>query len=249
MSGGGGAGQTAPAVGSVGAPRRSWKTRFVLALLGIAALLVLVSPLWAPLLMRRMAFFRVRRVEILGAHYVAPSDILTRLNVDTSASIWNPTKPLASRIATFPEIQTVDVGRKLPGTLVVRVTERVPVALVPANAGFRAYDARGVALPIDLTRVTVDAPIIAQRDTAVLRLLGAIRSGMPALYFRVSEVRRTARDELLLRLKTRSVRVRQDITLERLAELTFVEEDLARRNIQAAEIDLRFRDQVIARLQ
>ena len=104
------------------------------------------------LIMRRMTFFRVRRVEILGAHYVAPGDILTRLHVDTLASVWDPTKPLVARIATHPEIQSAVVRRKLPGTLVVEVVERVPVALVPAAGGFRVYDSRGVSLPIDPAR-------------------------------------------------------------------------------------------------
>jgi cell division protein FtsQ len=148
--------------------------RLKLALFGILALLVLSSPMWSPLFMRRMAYFRVRRIEILGAHYVAPSDILSRLNVDTLASIWDPTKPLAARIATHPEIATAQVERKLPGTLVVQVTERVPVALVPASSGFLVYDERGVALPIDPTRVSVDVPVLSQRDTALLRLLGAL---------------------------------------------------------------------------
>jgi cell division protein FtsQ len=222
--------------------------RLKLALFGILALLLLSSPMWAPLFMRRMAFFRVRRIEILGAHYVAPSDILSRLNVDTLASIWDPTKPLAARIATHPEIATANVGRKLPGTLVVQVTERVPVALVPAASGFLVYDERGAALPIDPTRVNVDAPVLSQRDTALLRLLGAMRERMPALYGRLSEIRRTGRGELLLQLKSVPVRAMQDVTLERLADIDPVEEDLVRRQVRVAEIDLRFRDQVIARL-
>jgi cell division protein FtsQ len=40
-----------------------------------------------------------------------------------------------------------------------------------------------------------------------------------------------------------------DVTVERLAEIGPVEEDLARRGLRAVEIDLRYRDQVIARLQ
>jgi cell division protein FtsQ len=223
------------------------KTR--LALAGIGVFLVLASPLWAPLLMRRMSFFRVRRVEILGAHYVVPSDILARLNVDTMASVWDPTKPLATRVAAHPEIQTAIVRRQLPGTLVVEVTERVPVALVQASDGFRVYDERGVVLPIDPSSVGVDAPVLTQRDTASLRLLGAIRARMPALYARVSEVQRTGRDELVLKLRTGSVRVMQDVTTNRLADIEPVEADLARKQLRVAEIDLRFRDQVIARLQ
>lgn len=220
----------------------------------LAVLLILGSPFWTPLIFRRMAFFHVRRIEILGARYVAPSDILTRLHVDTSASVWDPTAPLERRVASQPEIATVKIDRKLPGTLVVRVTERPPVALVPANGGFRVYDERGVELPIDPTRVSVDAPVVTQPDAKklpkVLRLLGAMRVGMPKLYARLSAVRRgESSDDLVLQLKTIPVRAMQDITLDRLAEIEPVEADLNRKQLRALELDLRYRDQVIARLQ
>jgi len=125
----------------------------------------------------------------------------------------------------------------------------VPIAMVPAASGFRVYDERGAALPIDPARVLVDVPVLMERDTAVLRLLGTIRVGRPALYERVSAVRRTGRDELLMQLKTEPVRVMQNVTLERLADIEPVEADLGRKQLRVAEIDLRFRDQVIARLQ
>jgi hypothetical protein len=115
---------------------------------------------------------------------------------------------------------------------VVRSDERVPVALVPASNGFTVYDARGVALPIDLTSVTVDAPVLMQRDTALLRLLGAMRTDMPTLYARVSMVSRAGRDELILQLRTAPVRTMQDVTLERLAELEPVEADLVRKQLR-----------------
>jgi cell division septal protein FtsQ len=132
---------------------------------------------------------------------------------------------------------------------VIEIVERVPVALVPAAGGFRVYDARGVALPIDPVRVSVDVPVLIERDTLVLRLLGALRVGRPELYQRVSAVRRAGRDELILQLKTEPVRVMQDVTLERLADIEPVEADLSRKQLRVAEIDLRYRDQVIARLQ
>src|SRR5215813_13295442 len=119
-----------------------------IAMVLVVSAAVFTAPLWAPFLMRQMPYFRVRRVEIVGARYVAPSDILSRLHVDTMASIWDPTKPLAERIASHPDIATAVVERKLPGTLVVQVTERTPVALVPASTGLLAFDERGTALRI-----------------------------------------------------------------------------------------------------
>ena len=220
-----------------------------LALFGIVVLLVLGSPFWGPLLFRRMAFFHVRRIEIVGTRYLAPSDVLDRMHVDTTFSVWDATAPLEIRLASDPEIERAVNSRRLHGTLVEQITERTPVALVPATGGFRVYDARGIPLPIDPARVTIDAPVLMQRDTALLRLLGAMRDRMPSLYSQVTTIRRVADGELLFQLPTEPVRTMQDITLERLADVEPVEADLLKKQLRVAEIDLRFRDQVIARLQ
>lgn len=238
--------------------RRTWTLPIVLA---AVAFFTLLAPLWAPLLLRRMSFFRVRHVEVSGVRYVEPRDILDRLKVDTSASVWDPTGPLEERVARHPLVREVTVSRKLPGTLVVRLVENVPVALVPTAKGFRAYDERGVALPIDPTTDDVDVPILSRPDSALLALLGAARVQAPDLYRRLSEVRRegvgsaAARaagpaggQELVLVLDSLPVRTLADITLHRLADLQLVERDLARRRLRATELDLRYRDQVIARL-
>ncbi|MDQ3997600.1 MAG: hypothetical protein M3303_11380, partial [Gemmatimonadota bacterium] len=139
--------------------------------------------------------------------------------------------------------------RRLPGTLVVEITERWPVALVPTPSGLVPIDERGAALPIDLTRTTVDAPIMAYRDAELFRLLGRLRVEAPELYARVSEAARAGSDEVVLRISSVAVRAMADVSVERLAEIGPVEQDLARRQLRAAEIDLRYRDQVIARLQ
>lgn len=234
-----------------GAPTPSALRRFATWRVALLAILLLAggtAPWWGPLALRRLAFFRVRRVEIVGARFLAPSDILKRLAVDTMTSVWDDVAPLEERVAAHPEVRTVRIVRRLPGTLVVELTEHLPVALIPSPAGFRVYDARGVLLPVDPARTPVDAPILAQRDTAVLRLLGELRDGAPAMYERVGEVRRVGPDELWLRVADLPVRAAGDLTIARLAEVDAVAQDLARRQLRAAELDLRFRDQVIARL-
>jgi cell division protein FtsQ len=235
--------------GFLPSPLSKLPSRFKLALLAIAALLLLTTPLWSPLFLRRIAFFHVRRIEIVGTRYLAPSDILARLHVDTLASVWDPMAPLELRVAGHPEIERAVVRRRMPGTLIIDVTERVPVALVQANGGFRVYDARGIPLPLDPSLVSIDAPLLMQRDTTLLRLLGAMRDRMPAMYARVIAVRRVANDELMFQFPLQPVRALQDVTLDRLAELEPVEADLSRKQLRVAEIDLRYRDQVIARLQ
>jgi cell division protein FtsQ len=214
-----------------------------------ALLLALGAPWWGRWVLARLTFFHVRRVEIEGARYVAPRDIVTRLRVDTSSSVWDDLRPLERRVAQHPQIASVEIERRLPGTLVVRVTENLPVALFPTRAGFRALDAGGRALPVEPSETRLDLPILAQRDMSLLRLLAAVRQREPSLFARISEVRRQGRGELLVQLTTVPVRAMADVTAERLADVLPVERDLARRGARVAELDLRFRDQVIARLQ
>lgn len=216
--------------------------------IALGVLAVLASPWWGRALLQRMDFFRVRRVEIEGARYAAPDEIVSRLRVDTTASIWDDVSPLEARVREHPQVREVRIGRRLPGTLVVRVTENPPVALVSTARGLVVTDAAGDSLPVDPTRMDVDLPVLASRDTLLLRLLGEVRAEEPALFARLSEARRTSRGEILLVFPEHRVLARMDLTARRLADVRAVELDLARRVRKAAELDLRFRDQVIARL-
>lgn len=233
-----------PAAPAVGSRRPRWARR--LALVALAALAA--SPWWAPPLLQRLDFFRVRHVEVRGARYTPPSEILERLDIDTLFSIWNDLEPLEERAAGHPQVGSARVSRRFPGTLVVTLDERVPIAFAATPRGLQAYDAEGRTLPLDPSRTPADLPIIARRDTTILRLLAEIRTADPALFARVSEVRRASRNEIMLHLVTVPVRLHADVSLERLAQVFSVEQDLARRGIRAVELDLRFSDQVIARL-
>jgi cell division protein FtsQ len=215
-----------------------------------------------------MAFFRVRAVEVKGARYLAPEEIVSRLAVDTLASLWDDTEPLRRKLRAHPQISSVEIGRKMPGTLVVTIEENLPVALVPTAKGLLPYDSLGKQLPIDPTRRALDLPVVATSDPVLLKLVGAIRTLEPELFARVEEVRRTGRHEIQLTLtvassvavapqdtappaRTRTLRVRAPagLSVTRLADIFPVESDLARRQLRAEELDLRYRDQVIARLQ
>ena len=243
----GGSSAAEPATGPVDASarRRLRRRRLgILAALGVVGTL----PWWGAVPLRRMEFFRVRRVVVEGTRYAEPTEIVSRLRVDTTVSIWDDVAPLVARVESHPQVRTVRIGRRLPGTLVVRIEERLPVALVASPRGFALVDARGVTLPVDPSKVGADLPVLAARDTTLLRLLGSLRDSLPALFAEVSEGRRGGRGEVVLVLPGHRVLALPQVTVGRLAEAVAVAQDLARRGLVAAELDLRFRDQVVARL-
>jgi len=217
--------------------------------IAVAVVALLGALPWiGPRALSSLAFFRVRKVEIRGATYIPASEILGRLRLDSSASVFDDPDPLLRRLQAHPQIRDVEIDRRLPATLIVRVRENMPVALIPVTKGFVVVDGQGRQLPIDPSATALDLPILAARDTALARLLAELRAGYPSLFARVSEIRREGRNELVVRLPDARVRALSDVTADRLAEVTPVEADLARRHLRVAELDLRYRDQVIARL-
>lgn len=223
----------------------------------IAVGIVATAPWWGRRVLRRMAFFRVRAVTVVGTRYVAPRDVVARLGVDSTTSVWADFGAARARVAALPGVRAVTVDRDLPGTLVVRITEAVPVALAPdAGGNLRAYDDAGRALPLDPTRTATDLPVVGQVDRRLLQLLAGIRTAAPAVFGQISSVRRDGATDLVLTLTDGAgtgeiVRARADVTPARLADVGPVRNDLARRGKggRYAELDLRYRDQVIVRLK
>jgi hypothetical protein len=80
-------------------------------------------------------------------------------------------------------------------------------------------------------------------------LLADVRSVSPALFGEISDIRRTGGTDIAFTLQSAQVRALAGISAQRLTDILPVEADLARRKARVTELDLRFRDQVIARTQ
>ncbi len=226
------------------------------AMLVAAAAAVLLAWFAAPPLLGRLDYFHVQSVQLEGARFLTPTVVIGALGTDTAASVFQSPSVLAARVESLPLVASAQVRRRLPGTLVVTIVERTPIALVATADGFRGVDSAGTRLPIDPALSAFDAPVVlpalGPRDTAADRrlfnLLGAMRANAPMLFDAIEEARRVSPTEWQLRTTRQRVRVTPQVTLERLADIFPVEQDLARRRIRATELDLRFRNLVIARL-
>lgn len=218
-------------------------------LVAAVVLAVLLVPLVPPLVLSHLDYFRVRRVELVGARFIAPSSVTDLMAVDTTYSVWDRLGPIEDRVREHPQVREVRISRRLPGTLVVRVEENMPVALVSLADGLHPYDRDARPLPIDPSKTPVDLPVIAKRDTFALRLLDDLRVSDPAVFARVSEIRWDEHGGMRVLLSGMVVRAPADCSAARFLEIIPVEQDLARRGYKAAELDLRYRDQIVARIE
>ena len=224
-------------------------TRARMALLVVLGASLIASPWWGRRALRALAYFHVRSVQVIGTHYLSPHDVVAAMRVDTNASTWDDLKPYAARVRTLVLVHRADVERELPGILVVHVTETVPVAMASASGGLRVYDARAQVLPIDPTRTDIDLPVINRPDAILTRLLAGVEAMNPRFFARISTVARQGNGDLVVQLDRGVVRAGIDVTPERLAGAGLVAADLERRGERYTELDLRYRDQIVARLQ
>ena len=219
-------------------------------LAGIIALIILATaPRWGMGALHRLAYFHVRKLEIRGVTYLQPEDVVARLRVDTMRSIVDDVAPLEARLRSLPQVASVAITRRFPGTLIVTVQENMPVALVPRGDGLQPYDSLGKPLPIDPSQESLDLPVLTVPDARALRLIGELRASDPRMYARISEVAPAGPDLLFTLTSALQVRASAGVAPQRFRDIFPVESDLARRNERAAELDLRYRDQVVARLQ
>lgn len=139
----------------------------------IILITLLLAGTWAagtrvPEALASMQAFQVKKVDVRGAHHLAPDEVRRELALPEDATIWWDTGVWAERLRRHPLVADVRISRRLPATLVVEVRERVPVALVPTPV-LEPVDAQGVRLPVDPAATRLDLPVVAPADPVAPR--------------------------------------------------------------------------------
>lgn len=250
----------ASARGAARRRRRAW-LRTIAASASAAVLLVLGGRATAAL--AGADIFRVEAVELEGARFLTLDDAIRTAAVEPGAGIWDDAGPWKARLTAHPLVRHVEVGRRLPGTLVLIVEEEEPVALVPTPI-LEPVDREGRYLPLDPAVHSLDLPVIRPAPTEteesrpsrarlqpLARAVERLRAD-PVFFSRTSEVR-SERDgslrirwgadpEVFFRIDgvVDPLRIRQGVDV--LAHA--LEADPRRR---PRTVDLRFADQIVVR--
>lgn len=224
-------------------PRMS-RRLFVAALVVVGgALLVLATPR----VLRRLAFFRVRQVELVGIRHLAPDAVIAALRLSPRASVFDDVNRLTVRVRSLHGVADARVVRRLPAALKVMVREVEPVALVPGPRGLMAVDADGRPLPFEPERSALDVPVAAEADAQVAGLLARIRAVDPSLFQDITTARAASRRDAVLELGKRRLLMARDAGPDVIESVALVTQDLAARGRSYAELDARFAGQIVVR--
>ncbi|MGW8265786.1 MAG: cell division protein FtsQ/DivIB [Longimicrobiales bacterium] len=245
--------------------------------LGPVLVLALAASLaWAmariPEALSRVEAFRIREIRLEGNRFLSPEEAAKSVAISPLASIWDDFDILEERLRTHPLVEDVQAKRRFPGTLLLEVRERQPVALVP-NPTLEPVDDSGRILPIDPSRHQLDLPIISRKwkaggdvlSAAERRLLVGelirLAQGEPDLLARISEIALDPRGDLWVQFWRRDVqgevwdlpvtlRFHPSPPSRRVQEGLRVLSDAMNRfeGAVVADLDLRYEDQVVVRL-
>jgi cell division septal protein FtsQ len=226
-------------------PAASPRLRFALILLA-GALTAGLAANAAPGLLRRLDYFRVRRVEIAGLQYLAPAKVVASLGLESNATVFDDLAAAGRRLTALPGIISAEVERRLPGTLEIAVVEALPVALTPRSGGLALLDSSGTVLPFDPALSAPDLPLAATADRRIARVLARVQEHDPQLFARVRTAWRV-RDDVLVDVDGRRFWFGPAVTAEDIRAVMAVAQDLARQGRNYQELDGRYAGQVIVR--
>lgn len=241
-------------------PKNRWKYKIlIMCLLGGALLGIYLSPIgqkakqwgqigWAHLCEK--AHWNVTQVFIEGHKRTNSQMLFDTLKIKQNQPMNTISlNEIRQRLLQLPWIKEVVVERHLPGTLVIRITEKTPIALWQNNQNYQPLDETGhpirddKLLPADLILVVgSDAP------ENTLSLLAALEQ-VPSINRQVRSAVRVEKRRWNLHLldaeKGLEIMLPETHFDQALKRLVFQneKENLLRKNIEA--IDLRLSDRII----
>jgi cell division protein FtsQ len=161
---------------------------------GGLATALLVGGVWAWRHTQSDPSFAVRTIEIDGAVHTPAAALASATQPYKGLNLFQIDIDRVQRdLGHLSWVRRIDIEKKLPDTLRIKITERRPVALARVHEQLRYVDAEGVAFAELAPNVgDDDLPLIADAEGAELlrsvQFLIALRQSDRALYARISEV-------------------------------------------------------------
>lgn len=101
----------------------------------------------ASFVVSRSSLLRLRHLEVAGTSSLTRAQVVRLAALSPSTNVlWFDAGAVERRLESDPWIATSTVSRRLPGTILVSVVERAPVAMIRDGRGFTLLAADGVTL-------------------------------------------------------------------------------------------------------
>jgi cell division protein FtsQ len=224
---------------------------------------VSLAPGWG----RSREEFVISAIDVKGNAVLTPEEVVELSGLGLGQSLLGVSlEDVEEAVARSPRVERARASRHLPGTIVIRLDEILPVALVASTSGALAEvtDDGRVLEPVERSscvdlplvsgpfgRVEVGSELPSEELGLALELLREARRVSPLLWAELSEVKIAPGSGLILYTVADGAEVRVGsgaLDADGLEDLWLVMSDLRAKGLAAESIDLRFDDQLVVRL-
>ncbi len=210
----------------------------------------------------KSSLFDCTRIDVKGLVQLDARMIKKLSGLKTGKNVFKQSMVSACRrVAEHPAVLSVECTRRLPGVLILRVTERKPIAVYDTGRGFYRIDMEGnlfgtvaksdlAAMPLIKTVSTKTSS--ASAANICCRYIGKIRKRQPSLYKQIRTVILDDPHRPVFVLRGLNIRVRVDAMRnidETLSMLATVLADNHAKLARLSSIDLSMAGRATVRFQ
>lgn len=181
--------------------RQARRRRELLVRAGVIALVValVAGALWAVAFSPLLA---AKTVDVQGAALLTPAEVRTRAAVPMRRPLARlDTDALSARVATLPQVKSVEVTRNWPTTVTIAVVERTPVVQVKKGDGYGLADAEGVLFHTLPTARKGLVEVQAPSDKRLLKDLATVTTSLtPQLRKQTTHLEAQSPDSIVVHL-------------------------------------------------
>jgi cell division protein FtsQ len=201
--------------------------------------------------------FELKRVEISGNKHLSDTDLMDLMRLTGEENlVMLSTERLYDRLHSSAWIKSVSMRKEFPNTLVVRLRESEPQAILRKKGGFVIVDEDGIELERLTGRLERFLPVIDANEAEdtrefreALKLASVINNIGIAKRARRVDIVGIEGDtkDLAVRIDGMEIKVGEGSYEEKLAKLSDLIEEIRSRPIDVEYIDLRFANRVIVK--
>jgi cell division protein FtsQ len=167
--------------------RRQWLRRWLVWRYVIGSVLLVLLAVGGVWLVFVSSVLTVQHVDVQGTGQLSRQQILDAAHVPAGAHLAElDLAAIRARVAALAPVRSVDVSRDWPDGVLVKVTERTPVAVVQIGGRYQAVDADGVLFrdyprpPVGMPRIVSTAGTGSNALAEAARVIAALPGGLAA---------------------------------------------------------------------
>ncbi|MBF0567029.1 MAG: FtsQ-type POTRA domain-containing protein [Nitrospirae bacterium] len=217
----------------------------------LSVVLSILAIISAGFAIEKTDFLKVKNLTIEGNNHLKNMEILKLLNVNGKNLITLDEELLSRRLQASPWTKSVILRKELPGTLIIKIKEKDPVAILKKGNDEYYLDTMGTLLDktgsnaLILPVITLDTSNKEVMDEALKLSIALIKNEQTR--GRMVEIKGTKPEDLAIRINSTLVLIGFGEYEQKIASYLSLKDEIAKRNMPVEYIDVRFANRLIVK--